>query len=146
MPFGAYDRQNKVLQIYRDLGIDHALMVLTNNEIDRKARKNLRDEYQKAGITFSQYPVRDFQAPSMELVRGLVAEATQRLGNGQKLAVHCHAGVGRTAVAVSCIIARVQNSGANRAIEHARTHMPVNMTPEQISAIRRFVNESAPTD
>lgn len=137
MPFGAYDRGNRVLGIYKRNRIDHVMMLVTEEELSIKARRDLKKQYTANGIPFSQFPFRDFQAPSLPAIERLVREARSRLTT-QRVAVHCHAGVGRTAVAVSCIVMEQDGLDADAAITHVRQSMMVRMTEEQVRLVRRF--------
>jgi protein-tyrosine phosphatase len=137
MPFGAYDRGNRILAIYRKHLIDHVIMLVTDEELDNKARRDLRKQYAAHGIPFSQFPFRDFHAPSLDAVEHVVEEASSRLGT-QRIAVHCHAGVGRTAVAVSCIVMERDGLGPDEAITHVKNSMMVRMTTEQVELVRAF--------
>jgi len=137
MPFGAYDRGNRILGIYRKNRIDHVIMLVTDSELDVKARRDLRKQYAINGIPYSQFPFKDFQAPSLEAVEHVVEEARSRLGT-QRIAVHCHAGVGRTAVAVSCIVMERDGLNADEAIAHVKSSMMVRMTAEQAELVRAF--------
>ena len=137
MPFGAYDRGARLMKIYQQCHVNHVFMVITDEELDKKARRNLRKQYEKCGITYSQYSIKDFQAPSYALINDLVNDAIQRLAT-QNIAVHCHAGVGRTAIAICCILKTFLNCSAQEAIDYAKKHMEVNMTSEQIRVINEF--------
>lgn len=137
MPFGAYDRGNRILKIYKRRRIDHVIMLVTEEELEQKARRDLKRLYSANGIPFSQFPFRDFQAPSLRAIERLVREARSRLTT-QRIVVHCHAGVGRTAVALSCIVMEQDGLEANEAIAHVKRSMMVRMTDEQIHLVRRF--------
>ncbi len=137
MPFGAYDQGSRLLKIYKQCHIDHVLMVITDEELNKKARRNLRRLYRQNDISCSQFSIKDFQAPTYAIINNLVNEAICRLPS-QNLVVHCHAGVGRTAIAICCIVKVIKNCTADEAIEYAKKHMEINMTPEQIRVINAF--------
>ena len=137
MPFGAYDRGNRILKIYQRNRIEHVIMLVTEEELEKKARRDLKKQYSANGIPFSQFPFRDFQAPSLQAIERLVREARSRLTT-QRIVVHCHAGVGRTAVAVSCIVMQQDGLDADEAIAHVKESMMVRMTDEQVQLVRRF--------
>lgn len=137
MPYGAYDKGSRLLKIYSQCHVGHVLMVLTEEEIEKKARRDIRKLYRKNDITFSQFSIKDLQAPSYDTINTLVNEAVERLPR-QNIAVHCHAGVGRTAIAVCCIIKTIKGCSAEEAIDYAKQLMEVNMTSEQIRVVNKF--------
>ena len=138
MPFGAYDRGNRLLKIYEHHHIEHVFMLVTDAELKNKTKRNLLAEYDKHGIGYSRYVIGDFQAPSLEVIKGLVCEAMKRLRKKQRILVHCHAGVGRTSVSVACITMAVEEISAKEAIAHVKANMMVNITTEQIRLIEKF--------
>ena len=142
MPFGAYDRESRLLKIYRQCQINHVLMIVTDEELKQKARRNLLKAYQKNQISYTQFSIKDFQAPTYTLINDLVNEAIDRL-TSQNIAVHCHAGVGRTAIAICCIVKTVKNCTADEAIVYVKTHMDINMTAEQIRVIHAYERNMA---
>ena len=95
-------------------------------------------EYQKNGLKYSRFVVADFQAPSIEMIGSLVSEAVQRLRIGERIVVHCHAGVGRTAVAAACIAMAMDGLSAEDAIAHVKANMMVNITAEQNRMVEKF--------
>ena len=137
MPFGAYDTRNRVLKLYREHQIGHVFMLATDDEIRRKAKRDLKREYEKIGATWSQFAVPDMTAPDVLLLRQFVELAVEKLAC-QRVAVHCHAGVGRTSVFTCCIVQAVAGLAADDSMAFVKKHMEVNMTPEQMSVVRRF--------
>lgn len=142
MPYGAYDPGTRLLKIYKKCHVDHVIMVITDEELHKKARGDLRKLYRNSDISYAQFRIKDFQAPTYAIIDELVNDAVCRLPS-QNIAVHCHAGVGRTAIAICCIVKTVKNCSAEEAIEYAKKHMDVNMTSEQIRVINTFVRSSA---
>ena len=138
MPFGAYDKGNQLIKIFKHHSIQHVFVLVTDPELKKKAKRNLLSEYVKHGIGYSRYEIGDYQAPSLEVIRGLVCEALARLRKKQRILVHCHAGVGRTSVSVSCITMAVEEISAKEAIAHVKANMMVNITAEQIRLIEKF--------
>ena len=61
------------------------------------------------------------------------------LRGGKAVAIHCRAGIGRSALVAACILVRlgVATTDAFRAIGQAR-HCPVPDTPEQIDWAVKF--------
>lgn len=65
MPFGAYDRENRLIRVYKRHGVNHVILLVTDEEIETKARKDLREIYAANSMSFTQFPFRDFHAPSL---------------------------------------------------------------------------------
>lgn len=137
MPFGAYDTRNQLMGLYREYKIEHVYIIATDDEIKRKARRDIRGDYQKIGATFRQLPIQDMTAPDLQSIREIVMDAVMRLQKN-RIAIHCHAGVGRTSVLTCCVVQAVQQLAPDDSIAYVKKHMEVNMTSEQMSAVRRF--------
>lgn len=134
MPFGAYDRGNRLLKIYKRLKIDHVFVLVTDEELTKKARRNLLDQYNANNIEYSRFIIKDWMVPTMDVVHEMTAKAKSML-ESKRIAVHCHAGVGRTAIAVCCIAIYIEGWTAQEAITNICKAMPVNISNEQ----RRFI-------
>lgn len=137
MPFGAYDYGNRLLNIYKKNKIQHVFLLVTDTELKKKARRDILKLYAKNGISYSRYVINDLQAPSIEVINDLVKEAVERLKK-QRVIIHCHAGVGRTSVAVCCIVIAVEGLTVDKAIEYVCKNMAVNITSEQKYLIQQF--------
>jgi protein-tyrosine phosphatase len=138
MPFGAYDTGNRVLDLYRENRVAHVFVIATDEEIKRKARRDIKKEYARAGITHRQFPVVDMTAPDLAGLAEVVQDAIERLKTS-RIAVHCHAGVGRTSVLACCIVRQLTGMPAAETIAFIKGHMAVDMTSEQTAVVARFV-------
>ncbi|MBN1756841.1 MAG: dual specificity protein phosphatase family protein [Chitinispirillaceae bacterium] len=138
MPFGAYDPGNRLMKIYKRRNIDHVFILVTDDELIRKARRKLLDQYRAAGLEYSRFVIKDWMVPSLEVARAMTDKAKSLLGT-KRVVVHCHAGVGRTAVAVCCIGMFIEGWTAQEAIRNICRAMPVNISDEQ----RRFIDKYA---
>lgn len=143
MPFGAYDTRNRLLKFYRDKNVKHVFIIATDDEIHRKSQRNIKEEYRRIGATYHQLAIPDMTAPDLITVRAVVTDAVGRLAN-ENIAVHCHAGVGRTSVVVCCIVHTITGMPAAETIAFVKNHMSVNMTAEQASVVTRFAGNHPP--
>lgn len=137
MPYGAYDTDNRVLKLYKDNRITHVFIIATDDEIKKKARKDIKKAYEYIGATYSQLAVPDMTAPSLEEMQALVKEAIRHL-KSSRIAVHCHAGVGRTSTFACCIVQKLTGMTAAKTIAYVKKHMEVNMTTEQEAVVKKF--------
>ncbi len=141
MPYGAYDKGNHLLSRYRQHGVDHVFMLVSDTEIKAKTGRDLKAIYKKAGITFTQYPFLDMQAPNLPMLQEMVQTAVMLLED-HDVAIHCHAGVGRTSIGACCVVQAVEGLSPKESIEFVKRHMEVNMTAEQQTLVMKFKSGS----
>lgn len=81
---------------------------------------NLSDEAaicQDHGIRFISFPIPDKGVPSShEAIREMIAGIVQHLNGGEKVAIHCRMGIGRSALICACVLGQTGVS-ANEAFE-----------------------------
>ncbi len=135
MPFGPYDRFNRVLGNYRRNRVKTVVVLVTREEIEKKCRRDLFAAYAKHGIAVLHNPVPDLTSPSHGMVSQLVDAMQERLLDGGRIAVHCNAGVGRTSVVLACVVKRLLRLDGKAAANYVREYLHVNLTDEQ----QRFI-------
>ena len=136
MPYGPYDTANQLLRTYRRARIKAVIPLVTEDEIAKKAKRNLFKAYTREGIEILHYPVPDLTSPKREDVLAAVAALEEHLCvAGTNVAVHCNAGIGRTGVIVSCVVQRLMHLPVEEISDYLRQYMMIDMTDEQ----RRFV-------
>jgi protein-tyrosine phosphatase len=138
MPFGPYDKWNALLKLYRKYHIEFVLMLVTDSELVKKARRDLLTIYEKTGIQVIRLPVADYTSPDMHQVTKTVDQVSGYLRAGARVAVHCNAGVGRTGVMACCIVRDIMKIPAEETIPYVRQYMKTNMTDEQMRLVKRF--------
>lgn len=141
MPFGAYDKGNRLLKMCRHAHVKHVFVLAQESEIKAKSKKNLFKEYEKIGAAVSHYPFVDMHAPDTHAIAEMAEEAVDQLSRWN-VAIHCHAGVGRTSVAASCVVQSVLGLSPDESISYVKDHMEVNMTREQCSVVKNFCLET----
>ena len=138
MPYGPYDQGNTLLKLYRQRNIGFAIMLVTDAELEKKAKRDLLAIYKKNNIQPIRFPIADYTSPELHAFSKVVDQVAGYLRAGANMAVHCNAGVGRTGVMTSCIVRDISLLSAKEAIDYVRKHMQTNMTDEQIRLVERF--------
>ena len=96
------------------------------------------------GIEPLHIPVADFTAPTMDQLETFVAAADARIAADQAVAIHCHAGKGRTGTFAAAYLIH-QGMDPDRAIAEVRRLRPGSIeTAGQEACLRRFAGREAP--
>ena len=138
MPYGPYDPGNALMKVYKQNRIQFVVMLVTDTEIAKKAKRNIFEIYKKNSIEPLRFPFADYTSPDLHQACKVVDKAAAYLRAGANVAVHCNAGVGRTGVMTCCIVRDVLKLPADEAIHFLKQHMQTNMTEEQIRLVGRF--------
>lgn len=139
MPFGPYDPGNALLKIYKQRHIAFAIMLVTDAELEKKAKRDLLAIYKQNNIQPIRFPIADYTSPELHTFSKTVDQVSGYLRAGAHMAVHCNAGVGRTGVMACCIVRDITGKTTGEAIEYVRQYMQTNMTDEQMRLVDRFV-------
>lgn len=128
------------ISIWQHMSIGLIVSALTMEEVAELDLRQERELCEKAGIDFIAFPIADRGLPlSMKAVLDLARRLDQRLVQGEKVAIHCRQGVGRSALLAACILASggVDPESAWDRIEAARG-CSVPDTREQREWVVRF--------
>ena len=119
-----FDPQDQVLGLYKQANIDAVVVLNPIEEHLRYSERDLLSLYEQAGIQVIYDPVPDFSAPphgtwdaSLDKVAALVRE-------GKNVAIHCHAGVGRTGIFTACLAQDLLGLSPEASIEWVRQFIP----------------------
>lgn len=142
MPYGPYDKLNQLLRRYQAAGIQIAVPLVTDEEMKRKLKRDLLAAYARAGIEVIRLPITDLTSPALGDVRAFVDTVEPRLRDGGKIAVHCNAGTGRTAVVSACLASRLLQLDGRDATRYIESLMATQITASQKQVVERFGDQT----
>jgi nicotinamide-nucleotide amidase len=145
MPYGRYDSQ-RVFRHFKQEEIQRVVILLSDQEIKKRCRRDLKKLYRKHRMAITQFPMVDFLQPGHGDMDQLIPELADRLRQGERIVVHCHAGVGRSSVVVACLAAVIQQMRIEEAIQHVKSHMETNITVEQKQFISGWIERLHESD
>jgi len=91
------------------------------------------------GVMFYNFGWEDMTVPRMSLMLDIVRVCASVLKNESKIAVHCHAGYGRTGIVICCLLIHFWKMGAVQAVALVRSKRPGSVqTPQQNQFIYDF--------
>ncbi|MBN1231593.1 MAG: dual specificity protein phosphatase family protein [Anaerolineales bacterium] len=125
MPFSLYDSKHDLLGQYTSLDIASVVVLVSEEEISSKSLRDLLQRYEDAGINVIHYPIMDFGTPrdSVKLC-DILENVSHSLKNGKNIAVHCHAGIGRTGLFLSLLARKTFLLEGEQAIQWIRRYLP----------------------
>jgi protein-tyrosine phosphatase len=130
MPY-RYD-QGELLDRAHTEGVSWVVMLVSDEEAQEKCGRDLRQDYARRGLQVIHHPIEDLDAPlDLGLFRHHVQAAADALRNGRALLVHCAAGIGRTGLFVTCLVALLRHISAEDAIAVIRTSIRGAVETEQ---------------
>ncbi|XP_039460256.1 protein tyrosine phosphatase domain-containing protein 1 [Oreochromis aureus] len=99
----------------------------------------LPEVFMENNIYFYNFGWSDYGVASLTTVLDMVKVMAFALQEG-KIAIHCHAGLGRTGVLIACFLAYATRMTANQAILYVRAKRPNSIqTRGQLRCVRQFV-------
>uniref|UniRef100_A0A3B3UU57 Protein tyrosine phosphatase domain-containing protein 1 n=1 Tax=Poecilia latipinna TaxID=48699 RepID=A0A3B3UU57_9TELE len=100
--------------------------------------------FMENNIYFYNYGWSDYGVTNLTAILDMVKVMSFAVQEG-KVAVHCHAGLGRTGVLLACFLAYATRMTANQAILYVRAKRPNSIqTRGQLQCVREFVQFLAP--
>ena len=140
MPFSRfYDPDWQVLPAYRKAGVQVVVVLTPWDEVIQKAGVDLRKVYAEAGLDVIHLPTPDFGTPEVNALRQALEAALQAAREEQNLAIHCHAGLGRTGIFAACLARLVFKLDGQAAFAWVRQSIPGAVeNQEQLAFIEAF--------
>ncbi|XP_032377097.1 protein tyrosine phosphatase domain-containing protein 1 [Etheostoma spectabile] len=115
------------------------------NPLEPESGFSYRPEvFMENNIYFYNFGWSDYGVANLTTVLDMVKVMAFALQEG-KIAIHCHAGLGRTGVLLACFLAYATRMTPNQAILYVRAKRPNSIqTRGQLSCVRHFVQFLAP--
>ncbi len=125
MPFGPYDRLNRIWAAYQAAGVSLVAVLVESQEYLVHARRDLPAFYRANGLDVVHHPIPDFGAPrDVDGFRAALKRVRAHLEAGGNAAVHCMAGVGRTGLFAACLARDVLALSPAEAVAWVRRRIP----------------------
>ena len=145
MPCPSAPELDSVLGALQNESVNVVLSLLTGAEINLLGVEDEAALCTARGMAFIRFPVPDFGLPEPADWAALIPAIMLRLKNGEGVAVHCRAGIGRSGMVVVCLLIAC-GATAKDAIETASRARGVSVpeTAAQIAFVSAFAE--LPTD
>lgn len=118
MPFGKEDPYGIALKEYKENKVKTVYVLLS------KIPAKLVTEYSSAGISAILIYCPELKAPDLNILRPMINAISLDIIAGNNIAVHCHAGVGRTGAVLACLAKDILKLNGGNAIEFIRRYVP----------------------
>jgi protein-tyrosine phosphatase len=124
MPYSAYDPDGNLIQTYQDNNVSMVVMLSREDETLKVSGRNLLEEYKARGFDVIYLPIEDFGVPELPEIRKAIPHVLAHSQAGGNIAIHCHAGVGRTGMFIACLAKIGMGYSPEESINWVREYIP----------------------
>jgi protein-tyrosine phosphatase len=125
LPFSwLFDPDHEIMNLYRQVGVETIVMLTPIYETKDLTGRDMGVYYEEQGYDVIYTPVEDFSVPEPGLFEKTVPKALAAVRAGKTLAVHCHAGIGRTGMFTACMAKIVFGFSGAEAVDWVRQFIP----------------------
>jgi atypical dual specificity phosphatase len=124
MPFSTYDPAGQLLDAYKSREISLIVLLASDEECLRITGRDLRSIYDEENFEVIYLPIPDFDVPDDEDLREAVQNVLARSRAGEAIAIHCHAGIGRTGMFAAGLAKLGMDLSSDEAIRWVRESIP----------------------
>jgi nucleoside-diphosphate-sugar epimerase len=123
---------------WKEAGLDVILSLLEHEEAASLGLQSCDETCRTIGLDFISFPIRDRGVPmSADETEALLEALAARLEAGQAVAIHCHAGIGRSGMIAAAVLVRLGLDAAEAFARVAAARgVPVPETEEQQDWVR----------
>jgi protein-tyrosine phosphatase len=140
MPFSPmFDPDKRVLPAYLDAGIQVVVMLAEDWEVQELTGEDIKKRYRQHGMSVIHAPIKDFSVPQPQDLQTPIQKTLDAAREGKTIAIHCHAGWGRTGIFAACLAKVVLDMTAEDAVQWLRNFIPRAVeNQEQYQFVRDF--------
>jgi protein-tyrosine phosphatase len=124
MPYSSYDPRGDLVQEYKRKDVALVVMLTSDQESLRVTGYDLRSKYETDGFEVLYLPIPDFSVPEIEELDKAVTDVLNHVRKGDSVAIHCHAGIGRTGMFLACLAKRGMGYSSDEALRWVREFIP----------------------
>lgn len=95
---------NAGMREFKKHEITDIFCLLTDGEYFKYFGKDLIKQYRNNGFAVHRYPIPDFGVPRVDFAYRIARDLDNTLRVNKRTVVHCSAGMGRTGLAINCLI------------------------------------------
>lgn len=101
-------------------GVGSVVSLLTEDELDFYGIPNLTNEFEKEGLHSKHVSIVDQGIPTEDELQEIISWMNYRIGNNDKVLVHCVGGLGRTGTIVAAYLKKYHKLSSDGSIEMVR--------------------------